>query len=512
MVSRFIMTFRFAVPDLDTSATATHVRQPADVLAAALGQESLDAAVAALESYLHTANRLPLRSEDRLAELETLQAPSTRLLDELALQYETRRLPLSVEARGAASRARSLLLELGYGYKRVLMEHTVRLTAEGRRALPFLLSRVMRLLANTLQAAYSTYSPTPAGTWQELHHLYHYASFYGLDSHPVDLPADQPLPPHAQRNKDTLASIYREVLLFALMDPYHLQPGEARTVMGLVSHFQQYLQVHPYREDVQGAGLFLIQANQDRPPRPLSTLGGTVLSPMDKLLDARDLVAHLQAIRRRNDEGNSADLAMLPVTEGRPVLLDLLARLERHWSDPPRRAFQRQPGRHAVELAPGLATIAAVAGGSEVGLERWQVLNESPGGLALRREGSEATRVAVGEQIAVRHAGQPGWQPGVVRWVHDEQDALLECGVQLLAPRLLVLSVRLDAADNPARPALQLPAIASLQRPALLVLARGSFSPGRLCWVNGAEGTAVLRLVRMEDHTQTVELVEFRTG
>ena len=506
------MTFRFAVPDLDTAVQMPPHRPDAEALAAELTHASLENAVAALEDWLHTVNRLALRSEDRLSDLEILHGPCQRLLDELALQYESRRLPLAAEAREAAAQARNLLLELGYGYKRVLMEHTVRLTAEGRRALPFLLSRVMRLLANTLQAAYSTYSPTPAGTWQELHHLYHYASFYGLDSHPLELPADQPTPaPDATtRKRDTLASIYREVLLFALMDPYHLQPGEARTVIGLVSHFQQFLQVQPYREDAQGAGLFLIQANQDRPPRPLSTLGGTVLSPMDKLLDSRDLVAHLQLIRRRSEEGSAAELAALPVSEGRPVLLDLLARLERHWSDPPRRGFQRQPGRHAVDLAPGLPTIAAVAGGSEIGIERWQVLNESPGGLALRRDGSGQTRVAVGEQIAVRHGGTGSWQPALVRWVHDEQDALLECGVQLLAPRLQVLSLRLDAADSPPRPALQLPAMISLQRPALLVLARGSFNPGRQCWVNGPEGTAVLRLMRMEDHTQSVEMVEFK--
>ncbi len=518
------MTFHFAVPELAAAQPTVAEPQHAKALAGHLDHLGQAAALQALCQYLHESNRLPLRPEDRLQALEALQPATERLLEDLANLYITHRLPLTGEARDAAAQARSLLIELGYGYKRVLMEYTHKLTTEGRRTLPFLLSRLMRVLATSLSSAYSTYSPTPAGTWQELHQLYHYASFYGLDRHALNAGEDGQPPA-------TLASIYREVLLFALIDPYHLQPGEARTVQILVGHFQRFLQIEPYREDENGAGLFLIQTSQDKPPRPLSMMGGTVIAPMDKLLDARELIQYVHLVRQRYEDGDNTELAALPITEGRLALLALLTRLERHWSSPPRRAFHRQPGRHVLELAPGLQAIAALAapdlsapaadgrrpvslpggaGRNSQASERWQVINESPGGLALRQDSKVPTRVVVGEQIAVRHAESGAWQPGVVRWVHDAPDSVLECGVQLQAPRLQVLTLRLDAADSPARPALQLPALANLQRPALLVLARGSFGAGRQCWVNGPEGTAVLRMTRLEDHTQSVEMVEFK--
>lgn len=500
------MSFRFAVPELDAAQLADFSPRQLGTLIRDAEQAPPPEAARLINSYLVSANRSPARTDDRLRALETLLPAAKRVLGELAAVYETGSLPLAGAYRDAATAARTMQLELGYGFKRVLMEHTLKLTAEGQKALPFLLCRAMRELADTLVTTYCTYCPTPSGIWQEIHHIFHYAQFYGLDNSAVEDFAGHPA--------TTLGAIYREVLLFALMDPYHLQPGEARTVLELVAHFQRLLVVEPYREVSGTDGIFLIQAGQDKPPRPLSASGGVVISPMDKLLDTGSLVAELSATRRRSESGTSAELNLLPVTEGRGALHALLARLERHWSVPPRRGAHRKSGAHEVAVAIGIPLVAgAVAAGQgdlTTQVENWLVTNESPGGFALRREGPIASEITVGEVVAIRHPEVGDWQPGIVRWVHDRQDQLMECGVQLLAPHSQVVSLTAsDTQSNAPRLALRLPPVPQLGRPPLLLATRGTFQPGREWQLEGPGGRQRIRAVRLDDHTYQIDVFEF---
>ncbi len=500
------MSFRFAVPELDAEQGADFSPRHLGSLIRDLEQAPASEAARLLNAYLGNANRSPAKTDDRLRALETLLPTAKLGLQELAAIYEIGALPLTGAYRDAATAARTMQLELGYGYKRVLMEHTLKLTAEGQKALPFLLCRAMRELADTLVTAYCTYCPTPSGIWQEIHHIFHYAQFYGLDNSVVEDFAGYP--------STTLGAIYREVLLFALMDPYHLQPGEARTVLELVAHFQRLLVVEPYREVTHTDGMFLIQASQDKPPRPLAASGGAVISPMDKLLDTNRLVAELGATRRRSESGDSAELTLIPVAEGRGALHALLARLERHWTAPPRRGAHRKTGGHDVAVAIGIplvaGAVAAGAGDLTTQFETWQVSNESPGGFALRREGPIASEVTVGEVVAIRHPEVEGWQPGIVRWVHDRQDQLMECGVQLLAPTCQVVSLQaLEPPSAPPRLGLWLPEMPQLTRPVLLLATRGTFQPGREWLLEGPLGHQRVRASRLDDHTHQVDIFEF---
>lgn len=500
------MSFRFAVPELDADQAADFSPRQLGLLVREVEQAPTPEAARLLNGWLCLANRSPARTDDRLRALESLLPTAKTMLEDLAAIYEVGSLPLTGPFRDAATAARSIQLELGYGFKRVLMEHTQKLTAEGQKALPFLLCRAMRELADTLVTAYCTYCPTPSGIWQEIHHIFHYAQFYGLDNSLVEDFGSHP--------STTLGAIYREVLLFALMDPYHLQPGEARTVLELVAHFQRLLVVEPYREVNHTDGVFLIQASQDKPPRPLAASGGVVISPMDKLLDTGRLVAELGATRRRSESGDSAELTLIPVAEGRGALHALLARLERHWTSPPRRGANRKTGGHEVAVAIGIPLVAgAVAAGRgdlTTQLENWQVANESPGGFALRRDGPIASDVTVGEVVAVLHPEVDEWQPGIVRWVHDRQDQLMECGVQLLAPTCQVVSLQPAGGESgPPRLGLRLPEVPALNRPPLLLAARGTFQAGREWGLEGAHGRQRARAVRLDDHTYQVDVFEF---
>jgi cyclic-di-GMP-binding protein len=64
----------------------------------------------------------------------------------------------------------------------------------------------------------------------------------------------------------------------------------------------------------------------------------------------------------------------------------------------------------------------------------WDVVNQSEGGVKVRRTGTTHHPLSVGEVVGLRIAGRPHWTIGVVRWLTALEEGGLEFGVQFLAP------------------------------------------------------------------------------
>jgi hypothetical protein len=67
-------------------------------------------------------------------------------------------------------------------------------------------------------------------------------------------------------------------------------------------------------------------------------------------------------------------------------------------------------------------------------VNEWEVVNQSAGGLKVRRSGSLAQGVTVGEVIGIRSMGKASWTIGVVRWLTSLDEGGMEFGIQFLAP------------------------------------------------------------------------------
>src|SRR5262249_55535593 len=132
-----------------------------------------------------------------------------------------------------------------------------------------------------------------------------------------------------------------------------------------------------------------------------------------------------------------------------PEGVALLGRLVTLWGDPPKRAHRRDPTEEtSVALCVGLKAVShyvsassadamasaeaeAIAKGITVPLliipddetsrqhpvADWDVVNQSLGGMKLKRTASSTQGVSVGEVVGIKVAGRPYWTVAVARWI-----------------------------------------------------------------------------------------------
>jgi len=100
----------------------------------------------------------------------------------------------------------------------------------------------------------------------------------------------------------------------------------------------------------------------------------------------------------------------------------------------------------------------------------------------------------------------------VVRWMKSPHADDLEMGVELLAfgaAPVAVAPVR-PAGEREYQPALLLPAVEVLRRPATLLLPRGAFMPGTNLWLaEEGKGIRTVRLLKRIEHSNIFESLVF---
>ncbi|HEY5682678.1 MAG TPA: hypothetical protein VIR61_03285, partial [Sulfuricaulis sp.] len=155
----------------------------------------------------------------------------------------------------------------------------------------------------------------------------------------------------------------------------------------------------------------------------------------------------------------------------------------------------------------------SVASGEGFRVDRWQIKDAAPKGLQLARFGTSHTYVRVGDAVGIQQMDEIGrWSVGVVRWMKSPESGSLEMGVELLASGAKPVAVapvpRAGAADY--QPALLLPAIEPLRRPATLLLPRGVFAPGaNILLAEDADEFRTVRLLQRLEYSNVFELMVF---
>ena len=149
----------------------------------------------------------------------------------------------------------------------------------------------------------------------------------------------------------------------------------------------------------------------------------------------------------------------------------LLARLVTLWGDPPKRASRRDPMDTSVAICIGLKAVShyvalqhrdepaegdLIRRGITIPLvsvpqdeeskafpvNEWVVVNQSAGGLKVRREAPSQQPVTVGEVVGVKLIGRARWTIGVARWITVLEEGGLEFGIQFLANAARSVSIQ----------------------------------------------------------------------
>jgi hypothetical protein len=400
--------------------------------------------------HLAALNRSKLDVDTRVQILDVYRPTAAVALEELDAVYSKAALPLGPRAREALMIARDLAAELATGYKIAIVETGNKLLAFGaKKQVPLLIARAIEYLAAGQRASYKSYTPVTAGTWRDLHQLYLHAEQLGVHKEVVDA-----------ESKTTVLDLYCEALLLSLCDPYRSVQGECDRVIAQARAYRGTHALWKERPPTRSSGHFVVPCDTDRGPKPALSASDDTGGPNWRMLDTNAVVDKLRAKKQAAETGNvSATMTKQMGPEG----LALLGKLVTLWGDPPKRMQKRLPGEAAtVAICVGLKAVshfvsfepqidpAAEAEALKKGVTmplmalptddasqpipvfEWDVVNQSEGGLKVRRMGATQQPIGVGEVVGVKLANRARWTVGVARWITLFDEGGMEFGIQFL--------------------------------------------------------------------------------
>ncbi|HZZ91323.1 MAG TPA: hypothetical protein VFE23_02110 [Usitatibacter sp.] len=406
-----------------------------------------------LAVYLAALNGARVAADVRLELLEASRPFADLLLEELDDIYTKSAQPLGPRGRDALANARQLASELALGYQVAASDTAAKRLGFGiRKQLTLQLVRAAQYLAHQVRASYKAYSPVPTGTWKALHTLYLVAAQEQLVAEPAENPDGL-----------TVAQVYCETLLVSLTDAYRLAPGDVDRVVAQIRSLRAPVTLGQQRPATRPGGHFIVPCDTDRAPKPALSANDDTGGPNWRLLDANPVVERLRARKQALDSGNVSATLTRAMGEDGTVLLGKLMVL---WGDPPKRAYRRDASDMTVAICVGLKAISHFvahdakvdASTQELALRKgitmplpamtedesarmvpiyeWAVVNQSAGGLKVRRAQGALQPLAVGEIIGIRAPGKPEWTVAVLRWITTLEDGGAEFGLQYIGTAL----------------------------------------------------------------------------
>lgn len=135
-------------------------------------------------------------------------------------------------------------------------------------------------------------------------------------------------------------------------------------------------------------------------------------------------------------------------------------------------------------------------------IEKWHLVDESAGGMRVTRHLKEGVRIGAGLLVAVKTTDSQRFTLGNVRWALREGENSLAAGIQLFPGEARPVAIRVvepGTAGSAWRQGFLLPAIASINESASVVVTAGTFRLDRSIEVMVDEKPRVLKLFRVLD-------------
>ncbi len=471
-----------------------------------------DAALA-VHDALAALNHHPLPSAERLALLDLYRAAVAELLPPLKAQFVIVPLPLPDKSRRIAELNRQLFAELAAGYK-LAMQDSLK---QGGAAQALIMQRAIMCLGNVIAVCYESYSPVPAGTWSEIHYLYRLALHDDL--------LDEAVQDGAATS--SVAESFKQVLLLAVTDPYHLMQGEVIRVLDYTGRFARFAELRTDSGATGQGGIFLVRLDSDQPPKALPKMVSEVDGTTSILLDTSRLTAQLSQQLGGLDAGIAPSDLLLPEAARDQAYRGLMKRLLKHWGVSARRHFNRKHYRAELDICVGIRAIHYYLSGEKIFggagdldfsahknnyvSSRWSILNESAGGMALTQVSEIHPQLRAGEIIGLKAEGSLRWNIAVVRWVKTNDKNRLDLGIQMVAPYATAAAIKssLTAASSPSQPVLLLPEIPLFKQPPCVVAPRGLLQAQRSFTLENEGQTGTRKATHLLESTVVFEQFQF---
>ena len=434
---------------------------------AALPRANALATQQSLEMALDSLAGQGLDGSQRLSVLEELRPAIGESIGLLKREYAGSALPLAASKAAAAQQVEAFHLALGHGYRMAAVDicsPAGNVPMLRGNAVATALARSAWHYVQVLAVAWRVYRAPPAGAWQGLHRVRHFAIAHRLDTRVADdVLAGSPV---------EIRLLYLQALLMAITHPLAFSQVEQDVLWQCTRDFAGSCNVS---RTAPGDNAPVVPEDADRGPGP-----AVVGEPASQWLDMKSFCIEVDAALSRQADGH-ADLAPARGTRIR-ITVEMLERLRRSFGLSAARCHKRLPASHVLRTVFGLSSLhfylagqrdfesfmrqasqqivhivdrASWAGAatdvSRVPVHEATVLDQSLGGYRMAWAHASQIRARVGELVGLTLADAneyPEWMLGVIRWLRYEADGGLSAGVELVSRRTAAVGLRVHGRDG----------------------------------------------------------------
>ena len=451
---------------------------------------------------------------NRLSALEQYRPSAIQIYQDLIPHFSNASLPITKNEQAFADAAVQLWQEFAFGYKFALVDLQNKiLNLSSGKATAQVVQRAIHALKEIALVHHLCYRAPPASLWAELHQLY----FCALQQSAEKLAVTEPL---ASNNLSSVNLTYTQVLLMSLSDPQHLANSDILKTDAYLSNVAAQAELRPLGLVENPAGVFLIALDSDKAPTPFAKNKEVPDDSTDILLTTLNLARQTHQHIKSLQEGIVPKDGNFPVNAIESHYEDLLTRLIRNFGKSPQRLFSRTKKSDGVELGIGLiathhlihdggnsfTNANSVAGATKP--SRWQILNVSAGGYALRKFNSSQASARIGDVVAMRNSKSALWELAVLRWAHMNELNQLDVGLELISPNAIATTAKFENSAMEGE-ALLLPELTGLKQASSLITARGFCKIGDTLKLNTDDKPRKIVIQKLVERTARFERYQY---
>ncbi|HHJ18337.1 MAG TPA: hypothetical protein ENJ84_00670 [Gammaproteobacteria bacterium] len=499
---------------------------------------------------LRTLNRQPIPCKNRFELMELLRPTASLVLNHLHKHLYGLSFPLSGKSKQIAKLCHALLLELSVGYKHVTHDRSTGKKAPDPRILATSTHRAMRYIAESILLSAIVYQPDPPSSWHDLHRLLDFAAKHHFDQQPIDdnryktitsstiedvykqvclFAMTQPLRLRSGEAKRLCTFFETGCHLVemkkALTPDDHGRAHVASLKSSEPPAFIPLAEITTF-SNLRGFDLtrlisILNDQINDRDDEKAPVMTAAKKITLESQLINRLIHTWTQEEKRRFSRVSThrnivATIGLKKIISA--INSDVHREMGKEELFPPTTPAPPQPAyspfnHDGIGLQTDPEFDTRLTGTTpaydhnllmgELGYsspqpprkpprswQDWLVLNTGAGGYGLRWDKDSTCLAQVGELTALRDKEYNvyHWRIGIIRWMKTPEEGGLEVGVQLVAPRAVVVSVETIQNRNHSEilpiEALMLPGMKTIQQPPSLLVPNQFFSVGDVLEIN----------------------------
>lgn len=478
-----------------------------------------------LHSELEILNRQKISPSNRVQALDAYRPLLISTVQALSEDYTNAALPLHDKAKLAAAATESLWLELGYGYKLVLIDLQNQLIKLGTdKSSANAIQRAMHAVAEHALTYYQTYCTPPEHIWSDLHQLYYCAIKLGLQGVKVD--EEKSVVGSTAAIANTIENTYKHALLMSLADPQHLTQKNMRLAAEYLAFHVDSAKISIVAPLEITTSCFIVNLVSNKPPVPYSKQKTEPNPDSDILLQTLDLVIAIHQDLGTLQNNQLPKDGGIPANSNRDEYIDLLTYLIKHWGLTQKRIFSRTKSEGEVDIVAGIPAIHYLSSSNSENISksstgnsqtkeanapqpsRWHIINISPIGVSVRRHPTAEKNIRIGGLLGFKTKNEQHWSIGLVRWAACGSRDRLDIGVQLIAPRAQSAIARIENSTRDEL-VLLLPEIVAVKQLATIIARTGTYQPARQLTITYNNSTHVLMLTKIVERSHHFERIQY---